>query len=564
MKFLILGLLCSLSTFAESDLRTVAEKSGWKSTGRAVETQILCKSFQKRFPKSVSCRSFGRTPEGRDLLYIIVGDRNPKNSVLWVQAGIHAGEIDGKDAVFWLMKDALTGGLKDDVFKGITMIFVPIVNLDGHERFGKWNRPNQVGPEEMGWRTTSQNYNLNRDFMKADAPEMRSLIKLWRQYDPIVSLDLHVTNGAQFRPEVGVIVTPTTHHGGSELHKAGKELEEGFMKILKSRGHLALPYYPSFEEDDRPSSGLSRYVSTPRFSQGYWYVQDRIGVLVETHSWKDYATRVKTHYSAVLAALEMVQKRGTDWTKSAMVFKDLAGTDVALSYKHTNKFSTVEFPGYQYEVKRSKISGADVIKYFPEKPESWKVPFYEELVPDLQIKAPTLGYYVSGPYASIVKEKLELHGVRIQSVGNNAPEELEAFRATKKKFSEFSYEGHQPLTLEGEWKKESVKLPPGSIFVPIKQKHAHLIMQLLEPRAPDSLISWGFLNTAFEPKEYMEDYVVEDVAREMLKDPKIKAEFEQRLEDAQFAKDPKKRFEFFYRKHPSWDVRLDLAPIYRI
>ena len=146
----------------------------------------------------------------------------------------------------------------------------------------------------------------------------------------------------------------------------------------------------------------------------------------------------------------------------------------------------------------------------------------------------------------------------------DSPKDLKVYRATKTQFGANSYEGHQTLSVEGEWKMEDAQLPKGSIFVPINQPKARLIVQLFEPRAQDSFMSWGFFNKAFERKEYMEDYVTEDVATEMLKRPEVKKEFEDILKsDAEFAKSPEKRFEFFYKKHASWDERMNRYPVFK-
>ena len=76
--------------------------------------------------------------------------------VVLMQGGIHAGEIDGKDAGFLAAaRDARGQGRCRGVLNRVTLVFVPVFNVDGHERFGRWNRPNQTGPEEMGWRVTS-------------------------------------------------------------------------------------------------------------------------------------------------------------------------------------------------------------------------------------------------------------------------------------------------------------------------------------------------------------------------------------------------------------------------
>ena len=183
---------------ATSDLTTVSERSGFTRTGRYDEVIALCDAFQREYPKAVRCFDFGTTPEGRPMKALAVsttGHLDPQSAraanlpVLLAQGGIHAGEIDGKDAGFLLLREMLEGKAGRGVLDKLVVLFVPVFNIDGHERFGRWNRPNQRGPEEMGWRTTAQNYNLNRDYMKADAPEMQAMLRLVDIWDPIVTMD---------------------------------------------------------------------------------------------------------------------------------------------------------------------------------------------------------------------------------------------------------------------------------------------------------------------------------------------------------------------------------------
>jgi hypothetical protein len=568
-KLVLVSVLVSWCFSFADDLSTTAEKSNWLKTGRAEETEKLCLLFAKKFPKRIKCLTYGKTPEGRTLRYMIVQDSvvKTKAPVVWVQAGIHAGEIDGKDAVFLLLKNVLEKKMKPDPFQGLKTVFVPIVNLDGHERFGKWNRPNQVGPEEMGWRTTAQNYNMNRDFAKVESSEMRDLNRLWNLHDPILSLDLHVTDGAHFQPEVGIITTPTDDFGSGDLHKAGKVYETLLMEKMKTRGRLALPFYPSFEEDDKPSTGFSRSVSPPRFANGYWFARNRIGVLVESHSWKNYATRVKTHYDTVLSSLEIAQEKGSQWVEIAKNLdkESLAGKKVDVAFKRTEKSKIIEFPGYKYSITKSKISGGDVIRYHTDQPEVWKIPFREELLPSVSVMAPEQGYFIPASEMDAIRKKLDVHGIKYSVWTKPIPEKLKVFRATKAVFGTQSYEGRQTLTVEGEWKEEKAELGKGSYFIPINQPSAKILVHLLEPLAPDSFLFWGFFNRFFEVKEYMEDYVVEDVAAEMLaKDKKIADEFKEKLKDENFAKDPTKRFRFFYEKHSSWDDRYNRYPVFKL
>jgi hypothetical protein len=565
MKILIIVLLLfgeSFEVFASDKLQTLAEKSQWIKTGNGKETERLCHAFHKQYPNEVQCRTYGTTPENRKLHYLVVG--NPKSPAVWVQAGIHAGEIDGKDAVFYLLRQILEKKINNPL-KGIHLVFIPIVNLDGHERIGKWNRPNQIGPEEMGWRTTAQNYNLNRDFMKVDAPEMQSLVKLWHKVSPVLSLDLHVTDGAQFQPEVGLIILPNSFHGVSPLHEAGKKFEMALLEKMKSRKHLALPFYPTFEENDNPLSGFSRYVALGRFAHGYWQNNNRLAMLVETHSWKNYATRVKTHYDTVLSSLEIAQAEAKTWQLAGRSLdgQTLKGK-VVLEYQHTSKSVPLDFPGYKFTLDKSEISGGKVIRYDSNAPETWRVPYYEEQEPLLTVDAPNEGYFIQPADSKLLLPKLHIHGIKYSQYNNDRHQTLKIFRATKTELSASSFEGHQTLKVKGEWKEEETILPKGSIFVPIKQAKGRLILHLLEPEAQDSFLSWGFLNRAFEQKEYMENYVTEVVAKDMLRSPKIRTEFQNKIKsDPEFAKSPAKRFEFFYRKHPSWDDRFNRYPVFK-
>src|SRR2546423_8826342 len=176
--------------------------------------------------------------------------------VLLLQAGIHPGESDGKDAGFIALRELLGESAAPGVLERIAILFVPAFNVDGHERFGRWNRPNQNGPEEMGWRTTAQNLNLNRDYTKADAPEMRSLLGLLGQWDPILYADLHVTDGAQFEHDVSV-TGGRTLAGDDELRKVGLGLRDELIRRLEAQGSLPLDFYPDFVAQDDPASGFA-------------------------------------------------------------------------------------------------------------------------------------------------------------------------------------------------------------------------------------------------------------------------------------------------------------------
>jgi hypothetical protein len=577
---LLLGLPLATAALAAppgGPLATEAERSGFLRTGRYAEVTELCEEFARRWPRAVRCESFGTTPEGRPLQLLVAstsGALTPAAArerglpVVLTQGGIHAGEIDGKDAGFLLLRELLEGKAGKGLLEHQVLLFVPVFNVDGHERFGHWNRPNQRGPEQMGWRTTARNFNLNRDYVKADAPEMQAMLRLMQAWDPLVTVDLHATDGAQFEHDIAISVEPF-HSGDAGLRGAGRILREGTIAALAKQGALPLPFYPAFVEYDNPASGFADGVASPRFSTGYLPLRNRLAMLVETHSWKEYPRRVRLTRNTMLAVLALVGRHGADWLALAgaadQAGAKLGGTRVPLDWKATDAARTIEFRGYAYTRTPSEVSGALMTRYDETRPQLWKIPLRDEVVPGLQVRAPRGGYLVPVAQADAVARWLERHGIEFRTLpAAQAARRVEAFQASAAEFAAASSEGRQRLTVQGEWRAETRDLEAGTLFVPIAQPRARLLLAMLEPQSADGMLAWGEFNNHFELKEYLEAYVAEAIAREQLRDPTVQAEFERRLrEDAKFAADPVARLEFFHRRHASWDDRYRRYPVLR-
>jgi hypothetical protein len=566
----------SLVDAAPAPLSTIAERSGFVRTGRYDEVPRLCEAFAAAAPAKVRCASFGTTPEGRDMKVLVLsadGALDPATArargrpVILAVGGIHAGEIDGKDAGFLVLRALLDGKLAKGVLDKVTLVFVPVFNVDGHERFGANHRPNQRGPAEMGWRTTAQNLNLNRDWTKAEAPEMQAMLRLVAAWDPAVLVDLHVTDGAKFRHDVAVVVEPAVG-GPAPLQEAAQALSRGILERVDARGHHGLAFYPSFEKDDDPASGFAVGVPPPRLGTGYMAVRNRIGVLVEAHSWHDYKARVRATHDVLAAVLELALADAARWREVGIEVDRTDGGapgEVPLTWENTDETKTIDFLGYAYSRVPSAVSGALRTIYDERKPQLWKIPLKSAVKPVTTARAPGAGYIVPAAHAAWVKEKLELHGIRAVPLDRAMTLEAQAFRATAAQFSEKPYEARMTARVQGAWRPERRAVEKGALYVPVAQPLGRLVVHLLEPTAPDSLCSWGFFNASFEQKEYMEGYVAEEVGEKMLEDPKVRAEFQALLEkDPAFARDAEKRLDFFYRRHPSWDERKDLYPILRV
>jgi hypothetical protein len=243
----------------------------------------------------------------------------------------------------------------------------------------------------------------------------------------------------------------------------------------------------------------------------------------------------------------------------------LGGHAVALDYLASERSRIVDFLGYAWTRTPSDVSGALVTRYDETTPQTWAMPLRDEVLPSRSVTAPRGGYVVPTRHAAQVAAALARHGVDFVVLDRSLDEAaVQVFRDDAPRFAAASSEGHQRLEFDGSWQSEARDLAAGDLFVPIAQPRARLAMAILEPQAPDSLAAWGTFNNAFEQKEYMEEYVAEDVARSMLRDPAVKAAFERRLrEDAAFAASPRARLEFFHRRHASWDERYGLYPVFR-
>ncbi|HEY0340974.1 MAG TPA: M14 family metallopeptidase [Steroidobacteraceae bacterium] len=569
------------------NLTTIAEQSGFRHTGRTDEVERLCEAFAREWPDTVRRIEFGHSAEGRPMLALLVSKADPHEvPLLMLQGGIHPGESDGKDAGFMTLRDILRGSAAPGVLDRIAILFVPAFNVDGHERFRRWNRPNQNGPEETGWRTTAQNLNLNRDYMKAEAPEMQAMLSLLREWDPVVCADIHVTDGADFEPDISLQAEPI-NQGDPQLFESGRELRDELINKLAAQGSLPLPFYPDLARTDDPASGFLLTVYSPRFSTGYFPQRNRFTVLVETHSWKDYAKRIRVTYNTIVGLAELVATHGSRWEVEAHQADEesirIGGSDVTLDYSSGWREPTqaagtsdapdasgaelIEFRGYAYTREPSAISGELVTVYDPSTPQIWKVPYRNRVEPALVVRAPLGGYVIPAGYAKVIGGKLSLHGICFEPV----PEVIdgvraEVFRATQANFSTVPFEGRMRVSLQGEWARETHNITVGALFVPIAQPLARLVMALLEPRAPDSLAAWGFFNACFEQKEHMEPYVAEQIARELLeKQPQLHEEFTTLLaQDPAFAASATARLDFFLSRRSSHDERHNLYPVFRV
>ena len=569
------------TTAPPAEWLTHAEKTGYRETPDYAETVAYARRLAAASPL-VEYREFGTSGEGRPLPLLVAakgGAQTPQaarkagRAVVLVQACIHAGEPDGKDAGFALLRDIAVTREREALLERVVLLFVPVYNVDGHERRSPYNRINQNGPAEMGWRGNGSNLNLNRDYLKADAPETRAWLRLWNEWRPDLFIDCHVTDGADFRYTVTYQferhenVHPAVAAWSSEAF-AGR-----IMPAAEVEGQLFSPYLV-FRDNRDPRRGIDAFIATPRFATGYVpVVRNRPALLIETHMLKDYRTRVLGTYHILRAALEEANRRpeallaavrrADEETASAGGSYD-PSRRFALKVELTDKPGEMLLKGWQYATSLSEVSGDLRVVWDTTKPLDLAVPHYDEADPTVSV-APPLAYLVPQQWKAAV-EVLSAHGLRLRRLAEPASVEVESYRFREVRLAPAPFEGRVPVSFKVEPVRERRQYPAGTVVVTMAQPDARAALHLLEPAAPDSLAYWGFFNPVFEQKEYGEAYVLEKLAREMLaKDEGLRAEFERRVaRDPKFAASASERLNFFYERSPYWDRRLNLYPVGRV
>ena len=572
--------LANPSSDVPSEWLTRAERTGFRQTPRYDETIAFCRRLAES-SEWIQYRTFGTSPEGRDLPLLIAskdGEFTPAAAkaaaklVVFVQNCIHPGECAGKDASLMLLRDIAVTRTRSGLLDHVVLLIAPIFNPDGHERFGPYSRINQNGPEEMGWRVTSRNLNLNRDYMKADAAEMRAWLALWNAWLPDLHFDNHTTDGGDWQYDL--MFAADTHAAAAPqvANWLTEALYPQMLPALEADGHIAMTFFGLIDSKD-PSKGISSGGFGPRFSTGYAAIRNRPSILVETHMLKPYRTRVIAHYNIMRRALEVIDRdpgglreanRAADSATVRMGVIHDPDARMPLAIGGTDETVPFTFKGYAYRRELSDVSGDVRIVYDNTKPIEIETVWRNGTKVTKEVNPP-IGYIIPPQWTEVI-ELIQAHGLRCERLAEPITAEFESYRFKEVSFPTRPYEGRFQARYETEPIVEKRTYLAGSVFVPLDQPDAKVAVHLLEPEAPDSLVSWGFFNAIFEQKEYGEHYVLEDLARRMLADdPELREEFENRVRtDREFASSPRARLYFFYKRSPYWDDRMNVYPVARI
>ncbi len=561
---------------------TPIEKSNFQHTPSYAETKKWCENLAKASPL-ISVKTIGKTPEGYDII-MVVAARNyvPTHDkpTLLVQCGIHAGEIDGKDAGMMLLRDIVYRG-KENLLNYVNLLFIPILNVDGHERSSPYNRINQRGPDEMGWRTNGLNQNLNRDYAKLDTKEIRAVVGVINRYHPDLYLDIHVTDGADYQYDITYGFIGQQGYSPEISHWLSTDFRPYVDSTLTVWGHLPGPLLFAANGKDF-SDGNIDFAFEPDFSHSYGDLRHLPTVLVENHSLKPYKRRVLGTYIFIEAALKILANEHEELF--TVIHNDsynqmekvplkwaFPSTDSSKSYyfpynintKNLIPSDTMNFLGVKANLVKSDITGQDYLQW-TNIPETQKIPVYRNSKVALSTARPT-AYFIPHAWQDII-DRLAIHGVQMKELSDSLTVTVQRYKIQNYTIARNPFEGHYKIDAAFKMDTATLTYPPGTMEINTNQPLGDLAIVLLEPASQSSFFRWGFFNSILNRTEYVEDYIMEPYAEEMLKSSKsIRDEFEwTRTHHPDSLSSPEKTMNWFYEKSPYADKNYLIYPVTRL
>lgn len=567
---LSLGLLFSVA--AQGQMLTRFETSNGRETATYKETIDFYKEVNTRYT-TITMEEAGPT-DTRYPLHVVYYSSDGEfdvqrwkkdgKLVILINNGIHPGEPDGIEACKMLMRDVASGRIT--IPENIVLAVVPVFNIGGALNRGSYSRANQVGPEEYGFRGSARNLDLNRDFIKLDAQETRTLVEVFHSLDPEIFIDNHVSNGADYQHVITLLSTQHNKLGGTTGKFMYDVFEPALYSDMKARGYDMVPYVNHF--GNTPEKGWTEFCDYPRFSSGLCAMFQTMAFVPETHMLKPYKQRVEATYELMRSFIKVASQKSEQIIAARKKDRQalMAQNSFFLDWKVNEGVSRlIEFKGYEAGYKKSKVSGLDRLYYDRSKPYTRKVKFHNSFSGTQKVTAPS-AYVVPQAWSEVIG-RLKMNGVRMRRLNEDEVMNVAVYRIEKYETVPQPYEGHylhRNVTVTKQSKK--IKLQAGDYIIDVDQPAKRYIIETLEPTGPDAFFAWNFFDAVLQQKEYFSDYVFEDEAAEILKNnPALQKELKvKQKSDPEFAKSAAKQLDFIYKRSPYYEAEHMRYPVFRI
>lgn len=568
---LLFCLFFSVKLFAQQPIKTGYEQNGGTSPYHEV---INYYKTLAGLSSEIDIREMGETDSGEPLHMVVVDvdkdfdlkkSREKGKTIILINNGIHPGEPDGIEASQMLVRDYVTNSKKKKALKNIVLVVIPIYNIGGALNRNTHSRANQNGPEAYGFRGNARNYDLNRDFVKANTKNTRAFYEIYHLAKPDIFIDTHVSNGADYQYSITHLATQHNKMGGA----MGKYLQDSFTPqletIIAGKGSEIIPYVNVFNQTP-DSEGITQFMDYPRYSTGYTTLFNTLGFMIETHMLKPFDVRVKATYDFIESVIEIAVKDGN---KIRDMHRNPAlkpGDLYPVNWKLDRSVSeSIDFKGYEGEMVESKVTGKQRIFYNREKPFNKKIPYYNTYTATKEVVLPKAYIIPQGWHEVIDRlKKNDLTHLRLKA---DTTINVEGYRIEKYNTSSTAYEGHYPHnSVEVSKSKKYVSFRAGDYIFYINQPGGRYLVETLEPEATDSFFNWNFFDTILQQKEHFSPYVFEDIAWLLLEErPELKALFEKKKnEDKEFADNWYAQLSFIYMHSPYYEEAHMQYPVYRL
>lgn len=491
--------------------------------------------------------------------------RRQGHRVLLVNNGIHPGEPDGVDASLLLLRDLMSG--KTTLPARLVLAVVPFYNVDGALNRGPYSRVNQNGPAEYGFRANARNYDLNRDFVKADSRNARAFAQLFHEVAPDVFVDTHVSNGADYQHVMTLIATQPDKLGGA-MGRFQRDTFEPFLYAEMARaGFPMIPYVTNFGSR-LVEEGMEGFVDGPRYSTGYAALFQTFGFMPETHMLKPYPQRVAATRALLDAFIRFTGQHGAEIARLRHEAREAVKTqtEFPLDWRvDRSRFDSVEFRGYAAGYKPSGVSGLPRLFYDRAKPSTAQLRYFNSFLPQKTASKPA-AYLIPQGWHPVI-DLLRLNGVAMQPLPADTTLMVEVTRIDDHQSSPRAYEGHHPNGgVKTSRIQQQLRFRKGDWLIPTGQATDRYLVEMLEPTGPDSFFAWNFFDAVLQQKEGYSDYVFEDVAAEFLqKNPDVRRQLEEkRAADPAFAQNARAQLDFVYRRSPWAEPEYLRLPVFRL
>jgi hypothetical protein len=506
--FLLFGSLAVIAPTirAQTGPLTTAERSEFAATSRHAEIMAFIAELQRLSPK-VRVEAMATSPEGRMVPLLVIGDpvpaspadlRHDDRAVVYLQANIHGGEVEGKEAAQMLARD-LVLGTTPPYLDRLVILIAPIFNADGNERISAANRTDQVGPAEgVGERYNGQNLDLNRDGMKLETPEVRGLVRVLNRWDPVFFLDSHTHNGSYHQePVTWVWGLNPNGDAGILSFMEGVMLPEVERRMRETYGTLTVPHGDFVEVTD-PAKGWVPLGPEPRYLSNYVGLRNRLSVLNEQYPYVDFETRVRGAYSLFRTFLDYLSEHRDDVVqmvrdadRRALARGTAAADQFALATEARPIAQPLTIRGYEMEVSDAG-NGRRRARPTERKRTYENVPYLARWAPTKSVRY-ALGYLIATPDPQVLANLLA-HGITVERLVAPATVRAEGFTVTELTGARRSNQGHYTTSVQGTYGDVQREFPAGTLLVRTAQVLGPLAAALLEPESDDGLVTWNFFD----------------------------------------------------------------------